>query len=388
MLVESVKCCGCGACADICPVNAIEMKPNEDGFLEPVINGETCKHCGRCDKVCPVMNIDSLKTVDRNVNCYAGYITDEEKLKRSASGGAATAFYESVLARGGCIFGVIYNRDFTRARFVCADDPRYIKGFRSSKYIQAEKALIYSDVKEKLDEGREVLFIGLPCEVAAMKAFLGKDYDNLTLVDLICYGPTSPLVAKMYLRRLKSENGHEIVDFNVRHKRNGAWQPSYLRAKFEGGEVYVNEFFNTDYGFAFDMLARDCCYKCSFKGDNKCSDITIGDFWEADKNAEYYNKGGTSAVMVHTHKGARFLAECGENMLLKRAEYADILRGNPMLTECREKKPGRDNFAVLMKRQGLRAVVDAYRPIAAGEKNLLKRIVKKLLILAGLRREE
>lgn len=377
MLAKKSDCTGCGACYNACPSSAIMMVPDREGFLRPSIDSNACKDgCTVCEKACPII---SPQTSDNSLKItYAAYIKDEEKLRKSASGGAVYAFYENVLVRGGNICGVAYSEDFMTAKFVCTGSRVFADYFRSSKYIQADKGDIYKIVKAKLDLSHEVFFVGLPCEVAALMSYLGKTYDNLTTCDIICYGPTSPLISRQYLRSLKTFYPGKIISFNLRYKKDGNAVPMYVRAKFEDDE-YVVPFADTDYGFAFRIFARPSCYRCHFKGDNSKADITTGFFVGANEKDEFYNKSGVSAIIVRSEKGRDFLAKC-DNLMLYEEKYETVAANNPMLEKSREYDTRRDNFVELIIRQGLKMVVDAYRtpPEQAHWMTQLRRYIKRL----------
>ena len=353
--LPKTSCCGCSACCIACPQNIIHLTPDTEGFLYPLITKEdTCIHCGKCEKVCPIINIDSIQIPTHNQKTYAGFVRETANLQKSASGGIASAVSRKIIREGGVVYGVAYTPDFTRAEFRKAETLDKIEAFRSSKYIQADKSDIYLDVKSSLESGRTVLFIGLPCEIGGLKCFLRKEYENLTTAELICHGPTSPKVAEEFVHSLERKYQNRVVSFNVRYKKDGKWTPPYLRAEFETGEVFLEQFYSTDYGRAFGLFSRPSCYSCVYKGDRRVADITLGDYWGCTETDSFYNPGGVSAIFVHTEKGAALLEGVCDVELME-TEFKDAAKGNPMLFSSKTKSLQREVFAEVFAEKGLSA---------------------------------
>ena len=331
------------------------MTADTEGFLYPEIqNPEKCIQCGKCEKVCPIINVEAIQIPTHNLQIYASSVSDTTKLRKSASGGVASAVSRKIIAEGGVVFGVAYSADFTRAEYKKAETLAELETFRSSKYIQAEKGEVYAEVKETLASGRPVLFIGLPCEVAGLKSFLRKEYDNLTTAELICHGPTSAKVAEKFIHTLEQKYQSQIVSFNVRYKKDGKWTPPYLRAEFADGREYLEPFSATDYGRAFGIFSRPSCYTCTYKGDRRVADITLGDYWSCTDADSFYNPAGVSVIFVHTEKGAALL-EGVRDLKLTKTEFEHASRANPMLFRSKEKTPQRDVFAEVFAAKGLHA---------------------------------
>ena len=203
---------------------------------------------------------------------YAGYIFDDQPLLQCTSGGIATALSQEMIHEGGYVAGVSYKEDFSGAHYEIVHQIDQLNRFKGSKYIDVEKGTIYADVKALLDRGEAVLFFGLPCVVAALRRYLGKKYEKLIAVELICHGPTSAEVHRQYVSHLERKFQSKIVDFSVRCK-DGAWLSGYLYAKFENGQVFQKSFYHTEYGYAFNVMAKNGCYTCQFRGDNRTGDI-------------------------------------------------------------------------------------------------------------------
>ena len=219
-------CTACSACASICPKRLITFTPDKTGFLYPAIqNPASCTDCGLCEKICPALK----KTLPEYpvLKTFAASAKNTAELITSASGGAAAVISRAVISDGGVVFGVAYTNDFSRAEYRKAETETELEQFKGSKYIQADKNSIFKTVKEELKqperENKPVLFIGLPCEIAGLKAYLseGKEkerYNNLITIDLICFGATSPKVAEEYTKHLAKTHQSKITGFSVRYK--------------------------------------------------------------------------------------------------------------------------------------------------------------------------
>ncbi|MCR5754966.1 MAG: Coenzyme F420 hydrogenase/dehydrogenase, beta subunit C-terminal domain [Acetatifactor sp.] len=249
---------------------------------------------------------------------YSGYYIDDSLLKESSSGGAATALSEAVLARGGAVLGVTYTADFKGAEYCLVEQAEDLYKLKGSKYIRPSKEVfydgerrsVYTVVASLLETGREVLFFGLGCVVAALYSFLTTkqtDTTKLFTVELICMGPTTPKVAEEYIDALEKRYRSKVCDFSVRYKKRG-WTPSYLHAEFENGKKFETLFLQSEYGYAFKHYSFAPCYDCHFKGENHKADITVGDYWGISKNHAAYNENGVSLFLLQTQRGKELLS--------------------------------------------------------------------------------
>ena len=343
MLAEKDNCCGCSACAAICPKNAIEMYSDAEGFFYPKIDAEACVNCMKCEKVCPVINFSNYHKREELSVCYSGYIEDSAELKSCASGGAATVISRLAVRNDFFVFGCRYSDDFTYAYYECAKNEDMIHKFKSSKYFQSRKGNVFRQIKKLLNESQNVLFIGLPCDVAGLISFLEKDYDNLYTVDLICHGATSEKVNEQFVRMKEKEYGSKVVYLNVREKCEG-WVPPYLFIRFENGEVFSKPFYNTEYGVAFAEFSRKYCYKCTFKGNQRPSDITIGDYWGLKEGEEGWNSDGVSILFVHSKKGEK-LIKALEHFSIITQEMKKAQEHNPCYLQPRKSTGRRERYA-------------------------------------------
>lgn len=309
-----------------------------------------------------------------DIAAYAGYIKDEQELMQCSSGGAATAFARKMIADGGYVAGVVYSDDFLRAEYRIISSYDEIEKLKGSKYIEVNRGNIFSEVKELLDGGNKVLFVGLPCTVAALRAFIKKDYDNLIAVELICHGPTSEKVHRDYIEHLQNKFGGKIVDFSVKRKKD-SWTPGYLYAEFDNDKIFSEEFYHTEYGYAFAVMAKKQCYSCKFRGNNRTGDIMIGDFWGANENDIFWNKKGVSAILVHNEKGLKWL-ESNTELQLFETTFERIAEKNPNIIKPRSERAERDKFERLLADNDLFYSVNHSKKMTTKIKGAIKRIIK------------
>ncbi len=313
------------------------------------------------------MNVDAYAHHD--IAAYAGYVVDSEELLSCASGGVATALARQMLRRGGYVAGVTYTPDFKEAVYAITNRPEELDRFKGSKYCAVNMGSVYADVKALLDAGKPVLFIGLPCGVAGLRAYLKQDYDGLVTAELICHGPTSAKVHRQYVEHLEKTFHSTLTDFSVKRKK-GAWTPGYLYAAFANGAVYEKPFYHTEYGYAFSTMAGKACYSCKFRGNNRTGDLMLGDFWGATEQDAFWNKAGVSSILVHTEKGKNLLLETADVRLFD-TTFQKIVAGNPSIIQPRSERANRAKFEQLLKSHDLFYAV-------THSKSLLSRIKAKL----------
>ena len=325
------------------------------------------------------------------LKAYSGYFTDRTKLLQSSSGGAATVLAEAVIREGGAVFGACYSSDFRSAEFACAESISELAKLKGSKYIPTQKRIfqdgeyipLWPCVAEKLQQGKQVLFTGLGCDVAALKSYMAAkniDTSRLYTVDLICYGPALPEVHEQYIDALERRYNSRIKSFTVRHKKRG-WTPLYILAEFENGRSFCTKFYGTDYGYAFGILTREGCYKCKFKGTGHQSDITVGDFWGLRPDMAGWNPDGVSIFFVRTKRGEELLSkiDAGE-FALSTADLALALKGNPMYSNSRKKPDDYEKFCADLRSAGLhRAVVNHVGTVKYFVKKLIPHSIVRFL---------
>ena len=373
LLVEKKSCVGCGNCSVVCKMKACTFSRDQEGYYYPTINEALCISCKACINVCPVINHDKLLIDNYRNLTYSGYLKDQKKLLECASGGAATAIAEMFLKSKGVIYGVAYSSDFTYACHVRVDSINELSKLKGSKYIQSRKNFIFNQVLDDLKKGIQVCFFGVPCEIAALKAFLKTEFANLTTCELICQGTMSEIIQEQFIERLECIYQSKVVEFSARSKKLG-WIPPYIFVKFANDKEYCKMAHFTDYGEAHELMLRPSCYNCEFKGEKRVADITIGDGWGVQKDSNQWNNNGTSVVISHTDKGNNLIQAC-TNMCLADVDYNQILIHNPMLENRWSEDKKRASFAELMQQKGLHYACKRKRNRKRTFKCLVNRIV-------------
>lgn len=331
-IISKQDCCGCELCEAICTKKAIVFKSDAEGFNYPHVDVEKCIECEMCLKYCP-FNVDNCKKTNHNIDTFALSIDCDASLKESSSGGAAYAIMDYAIRNSMIVIGVAYDDDFKGCHYDISDSFQEIAKFRGTKYIQAKKNNIYRKVKELLKSDSSVIFIGLPCEVAACQLYLGDLYEKIIYVELICHGVTSPKVSEQYVERAVLRYG-KIDWMTIRDKRYG-WTPGCLKIVFENGKIIHKLFDSTEYGYAFRNLSRPSCYECKYKGDYRVADISIGDFWGCSPSDEFWNPNGVSVVFVHSDRG-RELIKSIEGVNITRVEYSLGIKNNSAVNASRQ----------------------------------------------------
>ena len=328
------NCYGCELCKDICPVQAIEMVEDEEGFKYPKIDKEKCIKCGLCEKNCIYRKkIDKEKSEDYPL-IYAASYKDNEILNNSSSGGVFTALYKHILSQKGYVVGVRYNEDMV-AEYAMADNEKDCEKFRGSKYVAASINEVRKEVKEKLEKGKAVLFTGNPCQIKALKTYLNKDYENLYLVEIFCHGVPSPKVFRLYIKYLEEKYNSKVVDFKFRDKEAG-WgtgKGSTIKVEFENGKVLYEpaKYNNYNRAFANNNILRPGCSNCEFAGVNDLADMSIGDFWGIEKVMPEYarrQKNGISIIRINTNKGNELFEDICGNLEYYASNLKDGYRAN------------------------------------------------------------
>lgn len=301
-ITDKTNCCGCNACVQCCPKQCITMHQDEEGFDYPTVNKNDCIDCGLCENVCPVLNCGESK---RPIKVYAAKNTNEETRLKSSSRGVFTTLAEDILHKGGVVFGVSFDQEWN-AVHTYTENIEGLAAFRGSKYVQSKVGFSYKQVKSFLQNGREVLFTGTPCQIAGLKNFLRKDYPNLLTIEILCHGVPSPKVWQRYLAERKAQfQCNDICQISFRDKRNG-WAQFYMVINFKNGNLYTAPFFNDTYfkGFLSNLYLRPSCYACKCKNGHANSDIVIADYWNINEALPEYNDNkGISLVLVNSPKG-------------------------------------------------------------------------------------
>lgn len=319
IIKSEYNCCGCLACIEACPVNAIKAVTDEKGFSYPKVDENICIGCGRCKEVCSFSRprtpepfaVYGVKHIDENVRLH------------SRSGGVFTALSDEILKKNGTVYGSALTEDFL-ACHKRAETQAERDAFCGSKYIQSNMAGIYKSIKDDLDSGKFVLFSGTPCQVSAVKKYIG-DQERLFLLDIVCHGVPSPMVWRDYLDYQEKRHNGKVTHVDFRDKRFG-WKDH--RESFVINNIcYDDKIFKKLY-FSH-LILRPSCFECPFKCVSRVGDITIADFWGVEKVIpDYDDDKGVSLLLINSNKGEKLFKSSKEQLSAKEVKLEDALQNS------------------------------------------------------------
>ena len=345
ILADKNQCTGCTACANICPKSCIEMKEDDEGFAQPVIDNSKCISCLACERVCPILSNRTPK--DEETKAYAALSKNDETRLESSSGGIFSELAKLILQSNGIVYGAKYDDDF-KVIHTGIEDIESLKELRGAKYSQSDLSTIFQTVKKQLNNGRQVLFSGTPCQIGGLKAFLKKDYDNLYCIDFVCHGVPSPLVWKKYIEyRSQVDADNQVPEYiNLRNKESGwshySYQVEFAYSKSNhylcqnDKDLYMSLFVN-------NYILRRSCSNCYYKGYSRESDITLGDFWGIwDILPSMDDNKGTSVVFTHSNKGEKLLNSAAIHLQSNPVTLDQATMMNPSLLKSSLPKENRE----------------------------------------------
>ncbi len=358
---QKKNCCNCTACMNICPKQAITIKPDEDGFSFPEIDRDLCIECGLCNKVCAFQNVPI--TGKAPISTYVAINKDRHVLSSSASGGIFGALASIILEKNGVVYGCAYN-DKMEPEHISIDNQSDMKKIQGSKYVQSDINTTYTEAKKYLKSGRWVLFTGTPCQIAGLKSFLGKDYGNLITADIICHGVPSADFFKGYIQYLEDKLKGEIIDFKFRDKSNG-WG---LRGKVvyeKQGKVLQKTIQPIDsYYYSYFLkgdIYRENCYECKYACGSREGDITMGDYWGVENaHPKIETKKGVSVLLVNSQKGIMLIDELTKYLDLTESTFEQARVQNGQLNSPTSKSIRREAILKVWGEGGYKAVADEY----------------------------
>ncbi|MGM9637094.1 MAG: Coenzyme F420 hydrogenase/dehydrogenase, beta subunit C-terminal domain [Eubacteriales bacterium] len=288
------RCTGCMLCYDRCPKRAVEIVDSLEAY-NAVINHEVCVGCGECHKLCQQNHIVELK---KPISWYQGWASDEKIRSESSSGGIGASLMGSFYRKYGNVCACTFENGEFKFRFV--DSAEDIKNFVGSKYVKSNPKGIYEPIKNRILHGEKVLFIGLPCQVAAVKGYVGKENgENLYTVDLVCHGTPSPKFVELFLKDYH-KSLEETEDIKFRKKNGFQMSVPY--------ESILPPRLQDEYTYAFlnGLDYTENCYSCNYARLDRVADITLGDAWGSNLGEEEKQK-GISLILCQTEKGEAFI---------------------------------------------------------------------------------
>lgn len=375
-ILDKKNCCGCTACASICPKDAIYMKPDACGFLYPQVDNDKCIKCGLCDTICP-FNDEYEKSLNfAKPLVYGARHKDLNEVMKSRSGAAFVAISDLILDSGGVVYGAGYTENF-RVVHKRAIDKQGRDEFRGSKYVQSDLSGIFRQVRDDLKNGMVVLFSGTPCQTSGLNKFIGsKLRENLLLVDIVCHGVPGPYIWRDYLKYVEKKCGKKIKSVDFRDKQDLGWKSHYESLTLDDGKKFVSrEYTNLFYKH---IMLRYSCEVCHFCNITRPSDITLADFWGWEKTDEDFNKDdkGCSLILVNTDKGKQTFDIIKSKLNLIYPLIENCMQGHLKSPTVFDKR--REEFEKYYKKKGFEKTLKKYGRIKLGVR--IKKIIKKIFI--------
>lgn len=388
--LASKDCCGCTACASVCPHGAITMQPDALGFLYPIINDSKCIDCGLCERVCAFNDSYDVSSNFKEPLVFAARHKNIKEVNASQSGAAFVALSDYILEQGGVVYGVGYGDHF-KAIHKRAINKVQRDEFRGSKYVQSDLTGIFIQIREDLKSGLKVMFSGTPCQTAGLSSFIGKRFrENLYLMDIVCHGVPAPLVWNDYLTYLESKENMKITRADFRDKKLKGWRSHIESFCFNDKKIYADTY---TFAFYIHLTLRHSCGNCPYTNLQRPSDISVADFWGVEKTqaAELgEDNKGCSLMLVNTEKGKVWYESVKENVYSIPVSTLDCMQ--PNLQAPSVLHPKRDEFEKDYINLGLVKTLKKYnligwkldlRKIISGIKNAIPRPIvtfaKKLL---------
>lgn len=382
-------CCGCGACFNVCPKKCITMKEDQDGFMFPEIDRASCINCHLCEKVCPEEVFPEIAQRLETPVISAVIVKDEALLLKSASGGAFTEIVHWFLSKGdGYIYGAVWDENL-KVKHICSWNDEHLGEIRGSKYVMSDLGECFAAIKQQLQEGYRVLFSGTPCQVAAVRNYIGAN-ENLICIDLVCHGVPSQKLFDDYIAEEESRLKKKIIKVGFHHKiYRKKWTSRNILITTEDGKKIERTRYQSDYLRAYHpcLMNRESCYECRYSKPERYGDITIGDFWGITRfYQQLIVERGVSIVQVNTKVGAEILEYLKNQMeyyTIDRSKYLKLFGNSLAKSGGPKKNPKRSRFLAEERQYGFHKAVTSVFPMrkdyfsyCAGE---LKRSVKSIL---------
>lgn len=375
------QCANCGACSNICPIDAISIK--EDGlFYNPVVDLTKCIDCGACIRCCPVNNITESYTP---IYAYSGWHQNEQIVSQSSSGGIFHGLAQYVIEKGGIVFGASFSENFYEVAFMSSEETD-ISQLRKSKYVESLVGDAFRKIKTELSRGRIVLFCGTPCQVAGLYAFLGARPERLITCDFACGGLPSHKIYQEYLRNLEKKYGDSVSLVDFRPKTHG-WRRYAMLVKFKNRKTYNRLGIEDDYLKPFlygQYTVREYCLSCKFS-DHHASDITIADFWRNHELGGPNNPAGVSLVLCNTVCGKQVMDDAGKQFVFYSMPVDQASYNHKKTSSTRKKREEREGFLELYEKEGLDSACKYYFPTSL--KKRCEIYLKRIFLKSGVNKK-
>lgn len=372
---DKAKCTGCTACVNICGSHAITMINDERGHSYPTINTDLCIECGLCEKICPMLHPEKIP-LDENLeelSIYAVYNKDAQERKQSTSGGIFSLLARYILAEGGIVYAARFNEHF-HIEHAALENENELKAFRGSKYAQSDLNSTFKEIRNSL-KSRKVLFVGTPCQVAGLKAFLKKDYINLYTCDFICMGISSPVIWEEYLDCYW--NRKEIKNIFFKDKRFG-WHNWRMLIEDNSGEHLYKGLENPFmYSYLTHITYRPSCFSCPFRALKRMSDFTIADCWGIDKlNPDFDDNKGCTTLILQSSKSKSVFQKIRDMLYITEYKAENIIQYNPYCKKPIAKHKDTDSFYETYINDGFKIAANKF--LCQRQNNPMKVLIERI----------
>lgn len=387
-VITNNLCCGCKACEQVCPKYAIGMKIDEKGFWYPQIDKKKCVECGLCYKVCP----EKFQSFHTNLQeCIVYYNKDKEKQQEYSSGGAFLRICKVYIEgkEDYAIYGAAITTE-NIVKHIRVTNWDNVRQLSRSKYVQSDTENVYKQVKTDLLMNKYVVFSGTPCQVQALKNFLGKEYERLLLIDFVCHGVPSPMAYKKYCDSIAKAEGKKIDKVLFRYKQeigiDKKWDTQGMAILFDDGTSYKESRATNVYMRAFlsELLSRPSCSECKYTKLNRVSDLTLGDFWGIEEEYPQYtiqNTAGTSMVLINSLKGRELVQNIKQKLCNELLEYVDLeiaTRKNVPLVSTIEPHPMKERFYENLRKKKHWSFEECLDQTLYPRGNITQRVIRKI----------
>ncbi len=383
-------CYGCRACEHICGHSAIKMVESGEGFMYPELDSKSCVECGLCERVCPTQDEVRLAVVNETPKtCFAAWNKRLDERMSSASGGVFYLTAREFILGGGVVYGSAMN-DSLLASHVRVESVEGLDALRGSKYMQSDTNQTYKQVRKDLRTGVKVLYSGLPCQIAGLKAFLMKEYENLYTIDLVCHGVPSPKLFSEHVSHTSQREGETMTDFLFRGKKKSGWR-AYIIYVFSSGRKMYKQLSEDLYATLFysSSTCRLSCYECEYSCQSRCGDVTLSDFWggeRATKALKVVRKHGYNLVMANTPKGQELFKSIESHVNSVECKTQVAINGDSRLRKAGDKPALRDVIYKELEEKGYSYLLEKYkyrptlvqRMVPQWFKNLIREIQSRL----------
>lgn len=363
--VSVQECTLCGACVNVCPADAISFSKPYLDFCYPQVKEDICIHCNQCEQACPILG-NKGKPDEGYPVAFAAKSENDSMRMRSSSGGVFYELASQMLRDGGYVCGAVFDDKF-HVKHILSNAEEDVLRMMGSKYAQSDVGYCYREIKDVLEKGCKVLFSGCPCQVAGLRTFLGKEYPNLLLVELICHGIPSDQMLQTYIGMQERKYGAKLTRMEFRNKKKG-WHNSSVRMEFENHRIYSIPYTSDAHtiGFLRNITLKSSCYDCHFRNFTAGSDIIMGDFWGAEVELPEDDNKGISAILVNSGKGMDIIDRC--NLALTPANVETVIKYNKNLLCSAAPSPQRSSFYASADTNGLEEAIQRYLEESAIQK--------------------